>query len=201
MEYLLYGILAGLAAGISFGPAFFSITETSIRQGFIKGVFVSVGISISDITFCVIFIIGLDRFLDNTLFQTAGTIIGGAVLAGFGIHHLLRSKVAFVKVTTVKNWFQNLLKGFIVNTFNPYVPIFWAGVVTTAGLNIPNEATYVFFAGMLATTLSVDILKSKIASSFRKKRSQKFAQWMQIVVGLLFLATGLYLLVSTLFSI
>lgn len=196
-EYIIYGILAGIGAAISFGPAFFTITETSIQKGFLNGVFVSVGISISDIMYCTLFIFGLDRFFTDELFRIAGSLIGGAVLLGFGINHILNSKkLTRIEVNTIRSWHQNILKGFVVNSFNPYVPIFWAGVVTTAGVNIPKGAIALFFGAMLTTTVSFDILKSWIASRFRNVGDRNFTRWIQVVVGLLFLILGLYLLAS-----
>ena len=159
-EYIIYGILAGIGATISFGPAFFTITETSIQNGFLNGVFVSVGISISDIMYCSLFILGLDRFFSDELFQIIGSLIGGAVLLVFGINHILNSKkLTRIKVNTIRSWHQNILKGFVVNSFNPYVPIFWEGVVTATGVNIPKGAIAIFFAAMLTTTVSFDILE------------------------------------------
>jgi len=199
LEYFFYGILAGFGAAISFGPAFIAITETSVRKGVFQGIFVALGVSISDIMYVVLFNSGFDIIYKEEFNQNIIAILGGTILIGFGVGYLLKKKPGISnEVDVVQYWQKNVLKGFIINGVNPYVPLFWAGVVATTNTSIPSQAIPFFFVGLLSSLLLSDTGKSWIASRFNLKENYQLLYLLQRAVGTLFVATGVYLIVTRL---
>ena len=78
------GILLGLLVAVSLGPAFFAIIQTGINKGFRYGIYMAIGISISDIVLVTIsYIIGSTLFDDPHNKVYVG-LIGGIILIIFG---------------------------------------------------------------------------------------------------------------------
>ena len=106
-------------------------------------------------------------------------------------------------------WFVFLGKGFILNILNPFVWIFWLGTVAvTAGkmkdyplfngyLDQYNTLkTLLFFAIVLGTSLSCDLLKAKGASFLKKFFNPKRIKIMNKIIGWGLVLFGLYFIVK-----
>jgi len=48
MEAVFNGVIYGLVLAVLVGPVFFTLIQTSIERGFKSGVYVAIGISLSD---------------------------------------------------------------------------------------------------------------------------------------------------------
>ena len=195
LENVAIGIGAGLLFSISFGPVFFAITETSLKRGFWAGATVALGISVSDVIFVSLILAGLSRWFQDPQYTSVFALVGGLLLTGFGMSLLLKRKIGEVEVTTKRNPIQNFLKGFLINSLHPYVPVFWIGVVayTTAQLDLNRSGSIQFFGAVLVTLLIVDVLKSYLAEILRHKVIP-FATRIFRVIGLVFLGFGMKLL-------
>ena len=58
------------------------------------------------------------------------------------------------------------MQGFVINIVNPLIWIYWVSVIAllTGELNLTVLERYIFFLGVLGSTLGLDILKCKLAS-------------------------------------
>src|SRR6185295_323734 len=89
--------------------------------------------------------------------------IGGLLMIGFGVINFFR-KVKPKEVDddrkTVHAKF--MLKGFVMNTMNPAVLLFWIGIISLIKLKegYTKFDDAVFFASVLGTVFSLDLLKS-----------------------------------------
>jgi len=145
-EGLSYGlILAGLL-----GPIFVALTQTAIEKGARAGLTVGLGIWISDflfIYFSYLFISKVDALVQDRVFKYWMGIVGGLILITFGIAMALK-KVQKIKGEefTAKNYFGFWLKGFLVNTVNPFTFIFWLGVISSKVIGAKmNDSDYKSF--------------------------------------------------------
>ena len=189
LEPFILGVLTGIISSISFGPALLTITETSMKRGPLQGALVAIGISMSDIMYVTLLTTGLISLINNDLWKSIIGLAGGLLLLLFGLSLFRkRTNTELKEIKTQKGPLTNIIKGFLVNTLNPYVPFYWAGIVAIASTRINNEFTYqIFFAGVLGTMILIDILKSWLASKAGTFSSLNYGFIYKIVCGLLLL--------------
>ena len=199
------GILLGLSLSLLVGPLIFALLDASIRQGFRAGMAVGVGIWVSDALFILLTYFGLTYVLQITSWpgftQSLG-LIGGLVLMLFGGGAVWKARRARGVVKehpgqakrSYLNWW---VKGFLINTINPFTVFFWTGV---AGTTIakpefqPTDAV-AFYSGLFCTIIATDTLKVLLAKAIRKKLNRRVVSGMQLVSGLVIFFFGLALIV------
>jgi threonine/homoserine/homoserine lactone efflux protein len=96
-----------------------------------------------------------------------------------------------------------IIKGYFLNLINPFLLIFWIGVMSfvTAEYNdSPNKNLDVimFFSTALATVLATDFLKCFVANQIKRFLSRKILSFMNHALGILLIGTGVYLIIKTL---
>jgi arginine exporter protein ArgO len=91
---LLKGILTALIMTVGVGPGMLINFHTSLRRGFVAGLFVVAGLYASDFTFIAINYFGVFRVIQSFQHQRTGTIVCGSVLCIFGIVMLLKKPAA-----------------------------------------------------------------------------------------------------------
>ncbi len=191
MEIVLNGILSGIVLAFLIGPVFFTILQTSIEKGFWSGVFVAVGVSLSDTLYILVSYLGLIQFIEADNFRHYLAYGGGGVLLLFGLYYLFikskrLSRYDPGKVAT-RSWFRLSAKGFIINGLSPMVIFFWiatVGVATTRlGYTTTKEAT-IFFSSIVGTVFTTDIIKAKLADKLRILITPGVIRIMNIVLGI-----------------
>lgn len=199
---VIKGIQFGIVLAFLAGPVFFTIIQTSAERGFMKGVLVALGVSISDIFYVVVCYLGLISLIESPTFRDQMAFVGGAILILFGLYHLLiktRKKEARGTVATESKPYRYVLKGFFINAFSPMVPILWIGYISVAsidlGLVADSEFT-VFFSAMLATVLLTDIAKAYLAGRLSTVITPQRMMWMNVVVGIALVIYGVRLIAS-----
>ncbi len=197
MEAVLKGLASGIVLAFLVGPVFFTIIQTSIERGFRSGFFVAVGVSLSDAMYISIAYLGIYQFFDRGDYRVYLAYIGGAVLLLFGLYYLI-IKNRKLKLYTAENLparspFRLFLKGFVINGLSPVVLLFWVstvGVATTEfGYDTPAEALP-YFAAIVATVFTTDLIKAKLADRLRLVITPKFIRTLNIVVGLVMVIFG-----------
>jgi len=191
MDIVLNGIISGIVLAFLIGPVFFTILQTSIERGFWSGFFVAIGVSLSDALYILVSYLGLIQFIEADNFRHYLAYGGGGVLLAFGIYYLfVKSKRLShydqEKIHT-RSWFKLLAKGFIINGLSPIVLFFWIATVSVAttrlGYTSSNDA-FIFFASIVLTVFSTDIIKAKLADKLRVLITPRFIKVMNIVLGL-----------------
>ncbi|MCZ6520579.1 MAG: LysE family transporter [Bacteroidetes bacterium] len=194
MESLLNGVLFGLLLAIIIGPVFFALIQTSLEKGFAAGAFLAIGVSVSDSTWVILSYLGVSRILQNQDYVNIAAVLGGIILLSFGLYTF------FKKIPTLSNYNPPIqarakgaliLKGIMINGFNPLVLFYWVGVMTMATINYgyQNQQLLWFFVGALGTVLTTDFLKSFMAHNLRKIVTQSVLNILNKVVGI---ALGLF---------
>jgi threonine/homoserine/homoserine lactone efflux protein len=207
MTYFADGVKVGLILSLMTGPLFLSLVQTGLERGFRAGTMVGAGIWSSDILFITGVYFGLSyvsSFVSGQLFTLVLGIIGGVLLVTFGIGSLLiRRDISLgnpVAISGAGNWLSLWLKGFLINTINPFTFFFWigiAGVVVVDGELQQHEA-FSYFAGIMTTIVSTDILKVALAKRIRRLLQPKHLMWMRRIAGLGLILFGIALLVRVL---
>jgi threonine/homoserine/homoserine lactone efflux protein len=192
MEIILNGVLSGVVLAFLIGPVFFAIIQTSIERGFWSGLFVALGASLSDILYIIVIYLGLIQFIEGGNFSQYLAYGGGIVLLLFGLYYIFIKSKRLTKFDPEKmqtrSWFRLLSKGFIINVLSPMVLFFWiatASVATTQfGYTTKNEIV-VFFASIVGTVFSTDVIKAKLADKLRILITARVIRIMNLVLGVL----------------
>lgn len=197
IEIIFNGVELGIVLTFLVGPVFFTIIQTSIERGFWRGVLVAVGVSISDILYVAICYFGFAQVLVSSNLKIYMAYAGGIILIGFGLYHLLiksRAKpVSALSSIQEKRLFRYVVKGFLINGMTPMVLFFWIGTVSLATINFGYEKGgefVLFFASMLVTILTTDILKAYLADKLRQLLTSRSLQIMNLFLGAVLIFFG-----------
>jgi threonine/homoserine/homoserine lactone efflux protein len=176
-----------------------------VNNGFKAGISFVLGVSFSDVVFVLVgnlatsFIEGLEDY------KRSIGIVGGIMLVCMGLYGLLFKKI---KISTgeekpemfrTHDYLKIWLAGFLMNTLNPGVLIFWLGVC------VANSATtashrLIMYGVCLALVLSMDILKVFVSDKIRHKLTLTNVIWLNRVAGAAMILFGVVLLYKVLFE-
>jgi len=191
MDIVLNGIVSGIVLAFLIGPVFFTILQTSIERGFWSGVFVAIGVSLSDAVYILVAYLGLIQFIEADSFRHYLAYGGGSILLAFGIYYLFIKSKRLTQYDPeriqTRSWFRLLAKGFIINGLSPMVLFFWVATVSLAttrlGYSSSNDAL-IFFGSIVCTVFTTDIIKAKLADKLRMLVTPRLIRIMNIVLGL-----------------
>ena len=199
--FIIEGITLGLGLAILLGPIFVALTQTSVEYGARAGMTVGTGIWISDILIVAItyiFINKISSIIHDGEIQFWMGLAGGIVLIGLGASAMLKKvEISYEKKSfNAKNYVGFWLKGFLVNTVNPFTFIFWIGVISTYVIGSRGNAKQVsiFLITILLTIILTDTLKVFGAKYLKKKLKGDFIQWVIRAAGLILLIFGMVLI-------
>lgn len=204
LAIFLEGVVFGLILTIMLGPIFIALTQTGIDKGARAGITVGVGVWSSDllvILFSYLFISQVDALVQDEVFKYWMGLVGGFILITFGIVIFLK-KTKSIKEGgsfTVKNYFGFWMKGFLVNTVNPFTFIFWLGVISTKviGINMNDTQAFVFISAIMLTIIITDTIKVLGAKAIRGRLESDHIQRISRVAGAALVVFGIVLLYQT----
>lgn len=207
MSVFIEGTILGLSLAFlfGFGPAFFALIQTGIYRGFLPGVLLASGIFLNDLLIVTVSLLGATSIMGNIENFTSIGIIGGALLVLFGV-------VTYRKKTEIEDAEDKadikaphpiiyLIKGFLLNTVNPFVWIFWISIIVgiTARFSADTSKLILFFSGTLSIVLITDIIKTFAASQFKKFATDKFLILINKVAGVAISGFGIFLILRSIF--
>jgi len=205
MDLVFQGVKVGLILALLIGPIFFAVVQAGVEEGFRAGAAVGSGIWVSDFMFIMTVYWGLSyisKVVTSPEFPLYLGIGGSITLTLFGLGSLLTNPKgghlpAWSKSSLRTSSYPSLwLKGFLINTLNPFTFFFWVGVATTVVVDGEleyTEARY-FFGGILGTIISTDLLKALMAKRIRKWLRPKHLLWLRRVSGIALIIFALVLL-------
>ncbi|MEO8150145.1 MAG: LysE family translocator [Bacteroidia bacterium] len=197
------GFFVGFALAFLIGPVFFLLLSTSINKGLRQAIFIATGVMLSDAIYIVIAYFGSSLLTGNKEFNYLFGIIGGAILIVFGIVNFFKkpavNKNEADEYTIQKTDFLKFFfKGFALNSFNPFVLVFWLGVASGIAVkNFTPPETFGFYTMVLATVLSTDILKSYLANKLQRIITVTVLIWMNRISGLALVFYGIKIMVKS----
>jgi threonine/homoserine/homoserine lactone efflux protein len=197
MDIILKGILLGMILAISIGPVFFSLIQTSIERGFRSGLFMAFGITLSDTAYIALTYLGISQIADIPSFGQYLGVGGGLIMLIFGVASFFKPLPHHLKETTLEKSdnYKLIIKGFLLNGINPFVLIFWIGVVSMVTVDYAYNSNEIllFFLGIILTIFITDAIKSYLANKLRGIITVGFIKWMNVVVGIALIGWGLWL--------
>lgn len=202
MTYLAEGVKVGLLLSLLAGPILFTLLQTGIEKGLRAGLAVGSGIWISDILFILAVYYGLSyikNMVSGHAFVLALGIGGGILLVIFGLVSLLSPPASPTLPLSgsfdLAHWPALWLKGFLINTLNPFTFFFWIGIaghVIVDGGWTPQQS-FLYFAGIIGTIIITDSLKVALAKRIRSVLRPQHLLWMRRIAGIGLIAFGIAL--------
>lgn len=199
IESMLKGLTFGLLLSISVGPVLFSIIKQSLNGGHRGGVAFIIGVSISDISLVLVSNIFTQLFNSIRVYKTEVGIAGCIFLVSMGVYFLFFKKVKvneegkqvfrFSKTDYAKIFFS----GFLMNTLNPSVFIFWI-TTSTAVINHSVQHRIIIFATCLTWMLGSDILKVLLAGKIRNRLTPHNIHILNLINGIILIVFGIALI-------
>jgi len=211
VEPILKGLLLGFILSISIGPVIFAIIKQSLTNGKSSGYAFVAGVSSSD--FILLFICNFFTSLFNIVLNHKSTIAlaGAGFLLLMGLYTLFFKKLKLEnmsmdgvhKSVSMKGLISSYFSGFLMNTLNPSVFLFWfawTAAINTSADSTPNPIQYKFivFGTCLGFVLLSDLIKVFLAGKLRPRLTEKNLLWINRVSGMIILIFSAALLYSAL---
>ena len=211
VDPILKGVLLGFILSISIGPVIFAIIKQSLTNGKRSGYAFVAGVSSSD--FILLFICNFFTSLFNLVLSHKSTIAlaGAGFLLLMGLYTLFFKKLKLEnmgidgahKTVSIKNLLSSYFSGFLMNTLNPSVFLFWfawTAAINTSADDTPNPVQYklIVFGTCLGFVLLSDLIKVFLAGKLRRRLTEKNLLWINRVSGMIILIFSAALLYSAL---
>lgn len=205
MNAVIEGAILGLSLSFlfGFGPAFFALIQTGIHRGFWAGFLLATGIILNDMLIVVLTLLGATRAMMNMDSYHIFGMVGGGILVLFGIITYNR-KPGMKEYDDRQNerephFVEYIGKGFLLNILNPFVWIFWLGIVVglTARFKADTTSLITFFGTALSIVFISDVFKTFAASRFRELINRKFLILINKIAGIGLVAFGIFLVIKS----
>jgi threonine/homoserine/homoserine lactone efflux protein len=203
-EALLKGLALGFLLALSVGPVIFTIIKQSLNNGYKGGFAFVIGVWISDI-FWVVLGNAFSELVAKLLeYQRIIGYGGSGFLIGLGVFYVFFKKVKLNTDTTElkfskKDYAAITLSGFLINTLNPSVILFWLVNATAFAVTHTFRQRILIFSICLLFNMVADILKVLGAGKLRKRLTSHNISIINKVSGTILIGFGLVLLWGIIF--
>ncbi|MCX6331301.1 MAG: LysE family transporter [Bacteroidetes bacterium] len=210
MAPILKGLLLGLILSISLGPVIFAIIKQSLTNGRRAGYVFVAGVSSSDVILIFIANVFTSLFLLVLDHKAIIAMAGAGFLLMLGLYTLLFKKIQLDtedtdsdKIFRKRDYLGIYASGFLINTLNPSVFLFWfawtAAIGTSAAeTNNPIGYKLIVFGTCLGFLLLSDLIKVALASRLRPSLTEKNLIWVNRISAIIILVFSAVLFIGAL---
>ncbi|MEO8403371.1 MAG: LysE family transporter [Chitinophagaceae bacterium] len=199
LEAILKGLTFGLLLSISVGPVLFSIIKQSLNNGHKGGLAFVFGVSASDITLLLVSNVFTELFKKLSGYKTEIGVGGCIFLVSLGVFFLFFKKVKVneagkqVFVFRKRDYAKIFFSGYLMNTLNPSVFIFWI-YASTAVIDHTIQQRVAVFVACLSWVLFADILKVMLAGKIRNRLTPHNIHILNRINGAILIVFGIALI-------
>lgn len=204
-QAIIKGFGLGLLLVISVGPVIFTIIKQSINNGKEGGFSFVAGVWVSDFVWVVLGNL-FSEFVTTLLdFKKPIGVAGSVLLISMGVFYLFFKKVHVhpqdISLPPLQrsDHAKIALQGFLVNTLNPGVMIFWLTSVTAIALLHTTRERIIIFVTCLVLNMGADVGKVVLAGKLRSKLTIHNIRVINRISGFILLCFGSALLIGVLF--
>ncbi|MFT4015617.1 MAG: LysE family transporter [Agriterribacter sp.] len=176
IEALLKGLALGFILALSVGPVIFTIIKQSIYNGHEGGFSFVAGVWISDIVLVVLSNAFTELVKELLEYKKAIGYAGSGFLLAMGIYYLIFKKTRIsangeniVVKLGAKDHTQICISGFLINTLNPSVIIFWLVNATAFAVSHTLQQRIIIFTTCILFNMLADTAKVLLAGILRKR--------------------------------
>lgn len=199
------GITLGLVLMISVGPVIFSIIKQSLNNGREGGFSFIAGVWLSDIL--LIFVSNAFSELVTYMMEYRKFLglVGSLFLLLMGVFYVFFKKIklqnadgGLVKFTRAR-FLKIFVSGFLLNTLNPNVFLFWLGTATAFASEYSFNERIIIFAICFVINITADIFKVLMAGKLRTRLTLHNISLINKISGTILIGFGIALLVGSMF--
>jgi len=182
LEFLISGVIFGLAAGTSPGPLLALVFSETLKYGKKEGITIAVSPLITDSPIILFVLFILSSLMGYNFVVGMISLFGACYLIYLGVENL-RVKIDEFDVEPAKK--DALNRGVIANFLNPHPYLFWlsiGGPIIFKSLDIHISATILFILGFYSL-----LIGSKVGIVLILEKSKSFIKskyYLYIVRGL-----------------
>jgi threonine/homoserine/homoserine lactone efflux protein len=205
-EAIVSGLTLGLILALSVGPVIFTIIKQSIDNGHTGGFSFVVGVWISDIVLVVVSNAFSELVRGLLEYRRVIGVVGSIFLVAMGVIYIFFKKVklqpgqdGFVQRFRKRDMLRIFTSGFLINTINPNVFIFWLGVATAFAGKFTLMQRIIIFSVCIGVNVLADILKVIMAGRLRKRLTLHTISIINKVSGTILIAFGVALFYGAIF--
>ncbi|MBC7626976.1 LysE family translocator [Ferruginibacter sp.] len=205
IEALLKGFAISLLLIFSVGPVIFTIIKQSINNGRAGGLSFVAGVWLSDLFLVVISNVFTELVSQLMDFKKEIGFTGSALLIAMGVYYLFFKKIHIKEdenkiVITARTHAKLILSGFLINTLNPALLLFWLTTATALTATHTINQRIIIFATCLIINSASDIFKVVLAGKLRSKLNEKNISLINKISGLILLIFGIVIIAGVFYS-
>ncbi len=197
IEAFLKGITLGFLLSIAVGPVIFSIIKQSLNNGHKGGMTFVLGVSASDIFLVLISNVFTEFFISFSTHRTQIGIGGSVFLIVMGVYFLFFKKIRvdglgqqIISVFSKGDYIKVFLSGFLMNTLNPAILLFWITTSTTFVGDTIQQRLIIFITCLLFV-LAADITKVMLAGKIRNRLTPHNIHLINRLNGIILIGFGI----------
>ncbi|MBC7827756.1 MAG: LysE family transporter [Chitinophagaceae bacterium] len=205
-EAIVSGLTLGLVLAISVGPVIFTIIKQSLVNGKEGGFCFVTGVWLSDIVLVIISNAFSEVVKSLMIYEKPLGLIGSAFLILMGVFYVFFKKIKLQANTQEsfarfrkRDMAKIFSSGFLINTLNPNVFIFWLATATNFAIKYSFEQRMIIFTVCLALNIAADTFKVLMAGKLRNRLTLHNISVINKISGTLLIGFGIALLFGTIF--
>ena len=205
-EAIVSGLTLGLVLAISVGPVIFTIIKQSLVNGKEGGFCFVMGVWLSDIVLVVVSNAFSEVVKSLMIYEKPLGLIGSVFLILMGIFYVFFKKIKLqanpeepITRFRKRDMAKIFSSGFLINTLNPNVFIFWLATATNFAIKYSFQQRLIIFTVCLALNIAADIFKVLMAGKLRSRLTLHNISVINKISGSLLIGFGLALLLGTIF--
>lgn len=202
LELIFSAVGLGFMLSLVFiGPIFFLLIETSFSRGPKHALSLDFGVIAADIL-CIFAAYFASEDLINLIDQHPGfyriTSLIIFVYALYMMNSKTKMHISGEEKLIGQNYFKTFINGFLLNILNIGVILFWLVTVISVRNSYPKTNEFIFYIVLvIATYLSIDLLKIFLAKQFHYKLTQKLANTIRKTVGIILILFSLLIFLQS----
>ncbi len=205
-EAIVSGLTLGLVLAISVGPVIFTIIKQSLVNGKEGGFCFVTGVWLSDIILVVISNAFSEVVRSLMEYERPIGLIGSAFLIFLGVFYVFFKKIKLqanpeepIARFRKRDMAKIFSSGFLINTLNPNVFIFWLATATNFAIKYSFHQRMIIFTVCLALNVAADIFKVLMAGKLRSRLTLHNISVINKISGTLLIGFGAALLLGPIF--
>jgi threonine/homoserine/homoserine lactone efflux protein len=207
LSAIIHWVLVWLLLAIMVWPVFLALMSVTLTQGVKKAYWFMSGNALSDMSIALLVYNGIViRWGKNSAGSDIIGVLGGCVFIIYGIYLFAKKetkKDIAIDTKSKSRHLRNiptLVKGFVMNSLNPSIFIFWITILTQfiKRYHHPsNLDTKIFIVCVLLTFFATDIIKIHSANRLLEKITVKNMKTIHIIAWILLAWAWVFIAIRT----
>jgi threonine/homoserine/homoserine lactone efflux protein len=188
----------GFVSALPVGPSALEIVRRGVCYGFWAAFLVALGAVTTDVIYSSLALFGVSRLVINShVAQDISGSIAAVVIAAIGaytIYKAIKDQDLPVEKSQKKE-LPSYLAGLAISIFNPFVLIYWTGLVSlvyqSSYVGGNQQKAEIFMVALILGIITWTIILSYLSSLGKIKLSQKFRRNINLAIGIILVLAGL----------